>query len=485
MEQKSVQSKYYSTAIKHRFNRILIVAVIGLYILLRLSSFAQNDLWYDEIFSVLTVRFGWAEMFSAIVRDAVHPPLFYVLLKLWSIGDSSVWWLRAFPFLISILTLAPLFLLCRQLKFNVSELLIVFLTIAVNSYFLEYALDLRMYGLVQFFTLFSLWLFIKFQESSETEPSIVWFLAFFNLLLVYTHYFGWLIVGLEALYLLFQQRRRFFSFVVSSAVVLLCCAPWIWFVSQNAFNNEATGNLEWLTRPEWRDLLWFYATLNGHLPVPHTTFLNLAIFLSPVCFYLWRSVRQKTPNRFRYFPAFFAFAPVIIVFILSHILPKSIWGERYLIIAAVPYHLMFVRSAVALPEKRLRSVFVGLILIWSLSAAFFNFSQTPKKIRWSGIAEQIRTKKTDAKSVYVFDDWVATPLRFYLNEEKIPVIIEKRNNPKDIRETKYWMALHKPISREEFELPENLRGKKCRIFEKNVYFDTWQNTILLYVEDCD
>lgn len=485
MEQKSVQSKYSDLAIKYRFSLILFVAVIGLYILLRLSSLAGSDLWYDEIFSVLTVRGNWAEMLSAVIKDAVHPPLFYILLKLWSLGDSSVWWLQAFPLLISILTLIPLFLLCRQLKFTVSEVLIVFLTITVNGYFLEYALDLRMYGLVQFFTLFSLWLFIKFQESSEAEQSIIWVLAFFNLLLVYTHYFGWLIVGLEALYLLFQQRRRFFSFVVSSAVVLLCFAPWIWFVSQNAFNNEATGNLEWLTRPVWRDLLWFYATLNGHLPVPHTTFVNLAIFLSPVCFFFWRSVRQKTPNRYWYFPAFFAFAPVILAFILSYILPKSIWGERYLIIAAVPYHLLFVRSAFALPEKRLRFVFVGLILLWSLSAAFFNFSQTPKKIRWSGITEQIRTKETDVKSVYVFDDWVAIPLQFYLNEEKIPVIIQKRDNPKDIREKNYWMVLHKPISEGEFELPENLRGKKCRIFEKNVYFDTWQNIILLYIEDCD
>ncbi len=123
-------------------------------------------------------------------------------------------------------------------------------------------------------------------------------------------------------------------------------------------------------------------------------------------------------------------------------------------------------------------------MAWSLSAAFFNLSQPPKKIQWSEIAKQIKPKKTDVKSVYVFDDWVARPLRFYLDEEKIPVAVEMRDNPKDIQEKNYWMAFYKPIA-EEFELPENLRDKQCRVLEKNVYSDSWQNITLFYVEDCD
>jgi uncharacterized membrane protein len=90
-------------------SRYILFFSIAIYILLRLLSFAQSDLWYDEVFSVLAIRQNWAEMFSFVIKDAVHPPLFYILLKLWSVGSNSIWWLQLFPFLISILTLIPIY----------------------------------------------------------------------------------------------------------------------------------------------------------------------------------------------------------------------------------------------------------------------------------------------------------------------------------------------------------------------------------------
>lgn len=464
-----------------RRNSAFLFIAVGLYILLRLLDVTKSDLWYDEVFSVLTVRQGWAEMFSAVIKDGVHPPLFYILLKLWSVASSSVWWLQMFPLLISVLTLLPFYLLCRALKLTVSEMAVAFLAVAVNGYFLEYALDLRMYGLLQFFTLCSLWLFVESEKSDEAKQSILRLLALFNLLLVYTHYFGWLVVGLEGLYLIVWRRRLAFSYAVSSTGVLLCFVPWIWLVLRNAASNNAMGNLDWLTRPSPSDALWFYTVLNGSLNVRHTTAVSFLIFALPVGYLIWRSRRRDVEDSSGRFLIFFAFAPVILVFLLSNALPKSVWESRYLIIAAVPYCVLFVKSAFALPTRNLRFIFISFILIWSLTTGFYNFSQPPDKIQWSEAARKIGNSN---QPVYAFDEWVVLPLQFYLSESKSPAQVEKRGGLDEIRDKNFWAVFRVPMSNDTDEVRENLRAKKCRIVQESIFSGGSQSILLFYVEDC-
>lgn len=464
----------------------MLIVPISAYILLRFLSFAQSDLWYDEVFSVLAIRQNWTEMFSLVVKDAVHPPLFYILLKFWSVGNDSIWWLQLFPFLISILTLIPLRFLCRELKLTAPETAVVFLLIAVNDFFLEYSLDLRMYGLVQFLTLFSLWSFVRLLKSDEVEHQIVWTLAFFNLLLVYTHYFGWLVVALQGLYLVIWKRRFLHSFAISSASVLLCFAPWIWLLAQTAANNEASGNLGWLARPSFRELIWFYTILNGNLNLRHTTFINLIIFAAPMLVLSWREIRDKTRNLNWQILFYFAFVPVVLVFILSYLSAKPFWGSRYLIIVVAVYIILLVKSTFAFRNRLLRFAFVGIIITWSLVAGVLNLLETPKKIEWSRAAEKIKTESSTADAlqiVYAENIWIELPLRFYLNELKVPAQVKKQNNLIDIREEKFWLVLLVPEPEKKSELIKTLNDKNCRVSE-SIYYAIGQDVMLLKVENC-
>lgn len=473
---------YRNVMSEHQEKMWLLLIVIGLYIILRFWNIAESDLWYDEVFSVLAVRQNWQEMFSAVIRDGVHPPLFYILLKLWSVLNSSTQWLQLFPFLVSVLTLFPFFLLCRVFNLTNLEMSVALLLVAVNSYFLEYSLDLRMYGLVQFFTLFSLWLFVKFQKEKEANNSTFWLLTFVNLMLVYTHYFGWLIVGLEGAYLLYRQQKLFFRFAASSTFVLLCFLPWVFLVLQNAANKNSTGNLDWLIRPSFSSLGWFYTVLNGNANIPHTTFINLLIFGLPLAFMIWRMTVRRQTDTEREILLFFAFAPVIIIFLLSHLLPKSVWESRYLIIAAVPYVILLVKSVFALPTKLSKSIFVGIIIIWSLGAGIYNFSQSPKKIRWSEAAQKI---ESTGKPVYVFENWVALPLRYYSNEAGFSKQIEKRSSLNEIKDKTFQAAFRYSTPEEKRNQREALTKKNCNITNENIFSDNFQNVVVYEVENCN
>jgi uncharacterized membrane protein len=463
----------------------LLAVPISLYIGLRFWGVAESDLWLDEVFSALTISLGWQEMIYAIVRDGVHPPLFYVLLKLWSIGSHSISWLQLFPFFISVLTLIPFLLLCRELMLTPLETSAALLMIAVNSFLLEYALDLRMYVLMQCLALFSLWLFVRLQKTKDAETLTFLFLTFVNLLLVYTHYFGWLVVGLQGLYLLFWKRRLFYSFAVSSAGIFLCFSLWIWIVLQNAALNGATGDLKWIGSPALSDLVWFYSTLNGNLSFQNTTFINLLIFSIPIGLFIWQMIRQRRNDSNWPILALFAFLPVVFVFVLSVLLPQSVWESRYLMIAAIPYYILLTKSLFALPKRFTRNVFVGLILTWSVVAGFQSFLRTPKRIQWTEVVGKIENSNLSSQKIYTFEIWVAVPLKFYIHNVDLPVQVEQRGGLDEVTERDFGVAYRLPISENSDEIQKALKQRGCVLKQRSDFSDMSQILVLMHVHDCD
>lgn len=265
----------------------------------------------------------------------------------------------------------------------------------------------------------------------------------------------------------------------------LCFAPWVWLISQKFTRGGTTGSLDWLTLPLVSDVMWFYATLNGNLNVRYTTVINLLIFGFSLCFFAWQIIRQKTLEATWQLLFFFAFAPVIIVFSLSYLLPKSIWETRYLIICAVPYTVLFVKGVFALPNNMIRSISIGIIFVWVLIAGFFNFQQAENKIKWSEAAEEIESANDDvAQPVYVFDAWVEMPLRFYLSERNSSTRVEKRADVDEIQGRNFWLTLRNPVAEENHQLREKLSEKNyCVAAEKVVAADS-QSIVLMRVETC-
>src|SRR5215213_9018851 len=189
----------------------IILSLVALYVAARLWRLTASCLWFDEIFSVHAARHTWAGLWHFAAADLIHPPLFYALLKLWAAaGGESLQWLRLFPALAAIVALVPFLLLARGLRLGAQETTLALLLAAANGYLVKYAQELRMYSLLLLLALTSLWLFARFNNSEDGRPrrGTLVGLTFVNLLLVYTHYYGWLVVACEAVYLCLRARRR-------------------------------------------------------------------------------------------------------------------------------------------------------------------------------------------------------------------------------------------------------------------------------------
>src|SRR3954451_25198433 len=102
-----------------------------------------------------------------------------------------------------------------------------------------------MYSLLLLVATCSLWLFARLFNATgrDARRAALWLYGA-NLLLVYTHYFGWLVVALEAVSLALCGRRKLKPFAASLVVLLVCFAPWAWAVVRAANVAGEGGALE-------------------------------------------------------------------------------------------------------------------------------------------------------------------------------------------------------------------------------------------------
>mgnify|MGYP003337362949 CR=1 FL=1 len=68
-------------------------AVLALAVLLRTAALGVDGLWVDEIFGASYVNLGWGELVLAVLRFDIHPPLYYLQLKLWALPAAGDGWL--------------------------------------------------------------------------------------------------------------------------------------------------------------------------------------------------------------------------------------------------------------------------------------------------------------------------------------------------------------------------------------------------------
>lgn len=420
-----------------RSSLILLPFVVTLFIEARLWRLLASCLWFDEIFGIHAARHDWAEIFKFVAADLIHPPLFYALLKVWiAVGGESLFWLRSLPVLLGVAAIVPIILLWRELRLETYQLNLALALLAVNGYLIKYAQEVRMYSLLFLLTCTSLWLFVKFINAERHSTKVLLALAAINFLLVYSHYYGWVVVTVELLTLLFWWRDKVARFLLTIVALVLSYLPWLYLISVSKEPGRGLAqNIGWVTRPGPGDVAQFFSMLNtpflfrqssaGSLNDVWSICLSVILFGLPILALLWQSIRQRSAEpanvRVVWWLLSFSFLPVALVFFLSWVLPHSIWGSRHLILTTAPYSIL---AAVALNRLRpawTRTTCLVLIGCWALLNGTVFFLQRPTKFTWctwEPLAQQMMMAETDgtrAVQVYAFEDLVAYHLWFALD----------------------------------------------------------------------
>lgn len=467
-----------------------------LYVAARLWRLTTECLWFDEIFSVHAARHhGWADMLGFVKADLVHPPLFYVLLKLWlALGGESLLWLRLLPALAACAAVVPLLSLCRELRLTAVETNLALALCAVNGYLIHYAQTVRMYSLLNLLALCSLWLFARLCRVEDDRRMTATALLFtVNLLLVYTHYFGWLIVGAELVFLLVWRRHVLTVFVTAHALVLLCFLPWAIAVAREAAGGDGdpklAQNIGWAARPGLSALARFFITLNEPFFFREALYaasagrtalwsaFYFALFGVPILLWLARSTSRRIGSvdieeekRNGRWLGMFVFMSVAGAFVLSLILPHSVWGVRHLVFVATPFLMLVAVAVMRLRPKWLRTALLCVFAGWAvIAAASLALRRNAPHIwcAWDELAPRLaraESSRTSEIKIYAFEDLTAYHLWFALDTlreqrfrivtiKDIPGLIEdpayflprrfdevSRGDPAAVQEERFWLA---------------------------------------------
>jgi 4-amino-4-deoxy-L-arabinose transferase-like glycosyltransferase len=392
------------------WSTILLVLLAALFVILRFWDITTYSLWGGEAFTMIGVQKSWGDMFAYIIADIVHPPLIYVLLKLWiMVGGESVFWLKLFSVLSGVAVIVPFLLLCRELNMRLPAINLALLMVAVNGYLVHYAQELRMYSLFMFLAVCSFWLFIRWFKSEEMERGQLLLLTVVNLLALYTHYYGWVVVGMEFLFLLIWRRQKVIAFTLSIFFLLLCFAPWAYLVVREALSiGGLEQNLDWIPKPGVRDILDLYVTFNGPLGNRYVKLFGLALFGLPLLLRGWQLVRagfgQRRNEWIRFsWLALLAFVPVLALFVVSQFMDQAVWMDRYFIFIAIPYMMLVATAVYQLKPHWLRNTWIVVIAIWTLLAGFNDWytnrmawesPQLGSRLDWDTLTQQMIAAET-------------------------------------------------------------------------------------------
>lgn len=186
------------------------------------------SVWYDEAYTMAMVKHSFAGIINITSWD-VHPPLYYLLLKVYIliVGDNSILAIRIFSLLgISATFFLALFPVRRLLGKTTAFIFIVLLSLMPVTQYL--GTEMRMYSWAMFFVLGgSVYAYDAYKNST--------FVAYFTMTLfavcsAYTHNYAVVAVGFIYILLIasvYRKDRQIRNVIISMVVFFLAYSPWI------------------------------------------------------------------------------------------------------------------------------------------------------------------------------------------------------------------------------------------------------------------
>jgi 4-amino-4-deoxy-L-arabinose transferase-like glycosyltransferase len=327
-----------------------------------------------------------------------------------------------------------------------------------------------MYSLLTFFTLSSLWLFTKLVGMKGRRIPLLAGLFLTNLLLVYTHYFGWLVVGVEGLYLLFSKREHILPLSLIVAGLIICFAPWAYAVSLAAVENRGLeANRFWVSPPRLGDVAGYFAALNGLFFIRRTTSLGLILFGIPLLYWAWKTLRDpkgSSSETFRMLAAC-SFLPAIFTILASYLI-RPVWAGRFLIISALPYLLLISSAVNRLRPAWLKTTMMIVITGWAALSGTHMLRSGNFRFDWfSLVRHMMHTEKSEKVTVYAFERYVATSLESamgFVGEPRFEVI--RVDDMTAMQRTHFWVAFRDTTWNADRLPQEFLRDSRCQVSDE-------------------
>jgi hypothetical protein len=341
-----------------------------------LFTASNNAIWVDEAYSLAPVRHSWRDLLLFEAED-VHPPLFFLLEKCWSlVFGTSVFAMKFVSMLPMVLTML---IVRRFLKKEVpgTSAILFLLCCAASFSIVHYSIEIRMYSLALFFVTMAalnVWHIITIGKARYWALFLLCALG-----AAYTHYYAAAacVIGFLLLFAyVCKYKRPYIRAALCTALgAIIGYLPWL-FTALRSF-TKASGDF-------WIEPLTFGAVARYAVFVfnagnsPFIALIFFALFIAVFILSLTR--KNKTKIDFFAFCALSCIIILAIIGILIALFIRPLIVDRYLFPACGLVWLFFAVECSYIRNKRVFAFICTLLITFS----FLTFSTTLSTERQEG-----------------------------------------------------------------------------------------------------
>lgn len=204
---------FYETAL------LFITALLILFL-----SYYTKSFWGDEVLSINLSGQDWGQFFSTLAED-YHPPVYFILLKIWiGIFSSHEFSLRFFQIIQGII----LFFLTAKLFHKMigqKPKTDFWLLLLFSSEFFLFIPMIRYYTLAAILTVLSTIQLLNWKTNPTLQKTII--LAIIYLIILYTDYPASFIIAIHFFYLLQTDKSLLSRFLIMQLILFFLYLPWL------------------------------------------------------------------------------------------------------------------------------------------------------------------------------------------------------------------------------------------------------------------
>lgn len=402
----------------------------------RLPWLTAEDLWFDEVFSVVLASQDLGELLRRALADQTNPPGFYLLLWGWvRLGTVDEAWIRALPAIAGTLTVPAVVALGRAVGLRWSAALLGGLLAAVSPLLLAMSLEARAYAPLALLSAVSLALASRVASRLESGVAgagradargLRVSLAAVDVGLVMLHYFGALVVLARVVAVGFAARgaarevgRRVRRDALLTALpAALALMIWVAVVLLLAPGDRVGGNAAWIPRPDAAAVLAFGSTLIGTFDLTLGALGVSAALLGAIVVAVAAAARTRQAPWLLVAALF----PLALTLVAGALSGRSLWVARYLIIVLPALLLLVAALPSALPAGWRAPALVGLAG-WACLAGLFDTRVRPAKPAWSSIVRSLAAG--GPATICVNEPFVGLPLQYHALRQGVPLAVHE------------------------------------------------------------
>lgn len=336
------------------------------------SLAVQNpSIWFDDAYSLAMIRHTWNDVIALTAKD-FHPPLYYFLLKFFSVlGGENVVYMKLVSSIPILLTLVLTRCFLKKEFGGVSALIFVLCFMASQT-ILFYSVEIRMYSWALFFVTMS-YCSAYYAIKKDTD---LWYALFTVCMLAtfYTQYYAGITVGIGYLLLVlytfrFNQHRTktvLLIFVIATVLYL----PWLAVVITQL--SEASSGF-WIQPFTFLDVVKYLATFffTGNYP---TSIALLLLFL--VVFFNVFLKKEKTFKEHFLLVGLYCIAGLVVFGVVLSITVRPLLISRYLVPVS---GLVWVFFAGSIQSFRSYRLLPGITIVFLMASGTLTYALAPKE----------------------------------------------------------------------------------------------------------